>query len=61
MASEQQQKIIRKKAGLYTIGAGITTLALGYVLLGKGSTTLAPVMIIGAFVIMGVGILIGWD
>jgi hypothetical protein len=30
-------------------------------LLGQGSMTAAPVLIIGSFGIMGVGILVGWD
>ena len=61
MANEQRQKIIKKKTGLFVIFGGIGTLALGYVLLGQGSMTAAPVLIIGAFVIMAIGILIGWD
>jgi hypothetical protein len=61
MASDQHQNIIKQKTGLSVIGAGIATLATGYVLLGKGSMTLAPVLIIGAFVVLALGILIGWD
>ena len=51
----------KKKTGIYVVGAGIATLALGYVLLSKGSITIAPILIIGAFVVMAVGIVIGWD
>ena len=61
MASDQHQKIIKKKTGLFVIGGGIATLTAGYVLLGQGSMTAAPVLIIGAFIIMTIGILIGWD
>ena len=61
MASEQRQKIARKKAGLYTVFGGIGILALGYIILAQGSMTLAPAMIIGAFIVMAVGILVGWD
>lgn len=51
----------RKKTGMYVVGAGIAVLALGYLLLSKGSITIAPMLIIGAFVVMAVGIMIGWD
>ena len=61
MASDQHQKIIKKKTGLYVIGGGIATLTTGYILLGQGSMTAAPILIIGAFAIMALGILIGWD
>lgn len=59
--NEQRQKIIKKKTGLYIIFGGIGTLGLGYFLLGQGSMNAAPILIIGAFVIMAVGILVGWD
>ena len=61
MVSDQRQRMIKKKTGLYVIGGGIAALTTGYVLLGKGSMTAAPILIIGAFVVMAVGILIGWD
>jgi hypothetical protein len=51
----------KKKTGLYVVLSGIAVLALGYILLSKGSITVAPVLIIGAFVVMAVGIMIGWD
>ena len=31
------------------------------ILLGKGSVTVAPALIIGAFAVMAVGIMVGWD
>jgi hypothetical protein len=61
MANDPKQKTQRKKSGLFVAGAGIAVLALGYVLLSKGSITAAPILIIGSFVLMAVGILIGWD
>lgn len=61
MANDQKQKIQRKKTGLYVVGAGIAVLTIGYIVLAKGSITLAPILIIGSFVILAVGILLGWD
>ena len=64
MAEQAKKKIEvkpRKKTGLYVVGAGIGVLVLGYVLLGQGSITIAPILIIGAFAVMAVGILVGWD
>ncbi len=51
----------KKKSGLVTVFAGIAVLILGYVCLAKGSITVAPILIIGSFVVMGAGIFIGWD
>jgi len=51
----------QKKTGLYVVGAGLACLLAGYGLLAKGDITAAPFLIIGAFVVMGVGIAIGWD
>jgi hypothetical protein len=51
----------RKKAGLFVVYAGIASLLLGYAFLAKGDITIAPFLIIGAFVVMGIGIGIGWD
>jgi hypothetical protein len=52
---------IKKKAGLYVVAAGIAVLGAGYATLAKGSITVAPALIIGAFVVMAIGIFIGWD
>jgi hypothetical protein len=49
------------KTGLYVVWAGTALLALGYLLLGRGSMTAAPVLIIGAFIVVGTGIAIGWE
>jgi hypothetical protein len=51
----------QKKSGLYVLWAGIATEALGFVLLSQGSMTAAPALIVGSFLVMGIGIWIGWD
>ena len=61
MANDPKQKTQRKKTGLYVVGAGVATLGLGYILLARGSITAAPILIVGSFVILAVGILLGWD
>jgi hypothetical protein len=61
MANDPKQKVQRKKTGLVVVAGGIATLGLGYFLLSKGSITAAPILIIGSFVILAVGILLGWD
>jgi hypothetical protein len=49
------------KKGLYVLLGGIATEALGFVLLSQGSMTAAPILICGSFVVMGIGIWMGWD
>jgi hypothetical protein len=61
MANDQKQKIKRKRTGLYVVASGIAVLCLGYVLLAQGSITAAPILIIGSFLILTLGILLGWD
>jgi hypothetical protein len=61
MANDQKQKVQRKRTGLIVVWGGIATLILGYLSLAKGSITLAPILIIGSFVILAVGIMLGWD
>ena len=61
MANDQKQKTQRKKTGLFVVSAGIATLCLGYILLSKGSITAAPILIVGSFVILAAGIMLGWD
>lgn len=51
----------RRRTGLYVVLGGVATEAAGFVLLSQGSMTAAPVLLIGSFVVMGVGIWIGWD
>ncbi len=59
--SAPQNLPAKKKAGLYVVGAGVLSLLAGYGFLAKGDISIAPFLIIGAFVVMGVGIGIGWD
>jgi hypothetical protein len=44
------------KEGKITLGAGVGVLVVGYMFLATGSMTLAPVLIIGGLVTVGVGI-----
>jgi len=44
------------KAGKVTLGAGVGVLVAGYMFLATGSMTLAPVLIIGGLITIGVGI-----
>ena len=43
-------------AGKITLGAGVGVLVIGYMFLATGSMTLAPLLIIGGLVTVGVGI-----
>jgi hypothetical protein len=45
-----------KAAGKITLGAGVAVLVGGYMFLAVGSMTLAPVMIIGGLITIGIGI-----
>lgn len=51
----------KKRTGLYLLWAGIAVEALGFVLLAQGSMTAAPLLICGSFVVMGLGLWMGWD
>jgi hypothetical protein len=51
----------RRKAGLGVILGAAVLLAAGYISLSLGSITVAPAMIIGALVLMAVGIWIGFE
>ena len=44
------------KEGKITLGAGVGALVAGYMFLATGSMTLAPVLIIGGLITIGVGI-----
>jgi hypothetical protein len=44
------------KAGKITLGAGVGVLVVGYMFLATGSMTLAPLLIIGGLITVGVGI-----
>lgn len=61
MSEEVKEKAKRRKTGLFVVFGGIATLIAGYVLLGQGSMTAAPVLILGSFVILAIGIMLGWD
>jgi cytochrome c biogenesis protein CcdA len=58
----------KKKTGLYIIGAALVLLVLGYFVLTKVNAdasnwagAVAPIMIIGGYITVAVGILVGWD
>ncbi len=44
------------KEGKITLGVGVGVLVAGYMFLATGSMTLAPILIIGGLVTIGVGI-----
>jgi len=44
------------KEGKITLGAGVGVLVAGYMFLATGSMTLAPLLIIGGLITIGVGI-----
>ncbi len=66
---ENQQKVAGKnKNGLYVIGVAIAILVLGYYILTKVNAdasnwvgAVSPILIIGGYILVAVGILIGWD
>lgn len=51
----------KNRTGLYVVFAGVACEALGFILLSQGSMDAAPALICGSFVVMGIGIWIGWD
>jgi len=58
----------KKKTGLYIIGAALGVLALGYYVLtlvnpdaSNWAGTVSPLLIIGGYVMVGAGIMVGWD
>jgi hypothetical protein len=58
----------KKKNGLYIVGAAIALLVLGYFVLTKVNAdasnwagAAAPIMIIGGYITVAIGILVGWD
>jgi len=44
------------KVGKITLGVGVGVMVAGYMFLATGSMTLAPVLIIGGLITVGVGI-----
>lgn len=69
MAEEvKKEQKTKKKTGLYIVGAAIVVLAIGYFILTKVNAdasnwagAVAPIMIIGGYITVAVGILVGWD
>ena len=71
MSSEQKQKEpakTKKKTGLYVIGAAVLVLIAGYFVLSKANADasnwagiLSPFLIIGGYITIAAGIMIGWD
>jgi len=58
----------KNKNGLYIIGGALITLILGYFVLSKVNAdasnwagAVAPILIIGGYILVAVGILVGWD
>jgi len=50
-----------KRTGVYVVLGGVAAEILGFVLLAQGSMTLAPLLLVGSFPVMGLGIWLGWD
>jgi hypothetical protein len=58
MANEKPQTVEpkMKATGKITLGVGVGVLVGGYMFLAVGSMSLAPVMIIGGLITVGIGI-----
>jgi len=61
MAEAKLAGVPAKRAGLYVVLGGVAAEILGFVLLAQGSMTLAPLLLVGSFPVMGLGIWMGWD
>jgi hypothetical protein len=71
MADEQKPRETGKpknKKGLYIIGIALGVLALGYIILSKVNSdasnwqgAVSPILIIGGYILVAVGIMVGWD
>ncbi len=69
MAEEiKKEQKTKKKTGLYIVGAAIAVLVIGYLILTKVNAdasnwagAAAPILIIGGYITMAAGILVGWD
>ena len=68
MVYQQPPNKAKKKTGLYIIGGALAVLALGFFVLTKVNAdasnlpgAIAPILIIGGYIAVAVGILIGWD
>ena len=58
----------KKKTGLYIIGAALAALVIGYFILSKVNSdasnwqgAAAPMLIVGGYIAVAIGILVGWD
>ena len=70
MANPQQQATQKpkKKTGIYIIGIALAVLALGYYVLSlvnadasNWAGAVSPILIIGGYITIAIGILVGWD
>ena len=66
--AENQPQSKKNITGLYVVFAALAVLALGYFVLTKVNAdasnwagAAAPIMIIGGYIMVAVGILVGWD
>ncbi len=65
---DNQPQAKKNITGLYIVFAALAVLALGYFVLTKVNAdasnwagAVAPIMIIGGYILVAVGILVGWD
>jgi hypothetical protein len=66
--AENQPKVKKNITGLYIVFAALAVLAIGYFILTKVNAdasnwagAVSPIMIIGGYILVAVGILVGWD
>jgi|DewCreStandDraft_4_1066084.scaffolds.fasta_scaffold23160_6 hypothetical protein len=66
--NKQVENKTKSRTGLYVIGVAIAMLILGYYVLTKVNPdasnwagAVAPILIIGGYITVAIGILIGWD
>lgn len=66
--ADNQPQAKKNMFGLYIVFGALAVLALGYVVLTKVNAdasnwagAAAPIMIIGGYILVAVGILVGWD
>jgi hypothetical protein len=66
--ADNKPQVKKNITGLYIVFAALAVLALGYFVLTKVNAdasnwagAVAPIMIIGGYILVAVGILVGWD
>jgi len=66
--ADNKPQVKKNITGLYIVFAALAILALGYFVLTKVNAdasnwagAVAPIMIIGGYILVAVGILVGWD